>query len=150
MPKTAIKPSSAAIRAAIRRGWVMRGMADRRGGDQVYPMTSLSAYGTQMQPQQPLPLLVGDGRGSSFASRIRNNLWDYRPYRIPESQRSIDSLEGMLDVIQEEMYDQEEKARRDCVVGEETALRRYQAMNDLLADLADVIDDVRINPAGYD
>lgn len=165
MPKTKKSVTACynkkALKASMRKGYLMRAIEDRLAERQ--PL--LSTYGAQPYLQQPLvsraPLarsraglleesLLSDtslfGPSNLVGRSRRARLGTTSAYSLADP-KDIDSLESLMTQIEEEMYDQEEKARRSCVEGEETALHRYQAMSDLLDDATDALEEIQANPS---
>ena len=125
------------------------GLLGSRTGLLPYGQPRLSTYGSPLFPQQTLMPLVGSGRGYYPGFRARSSaidLLDGMPhYGVDE--RSLATMEYLIKDIEDEMYKQEEKANRSCIEGEETALHRYQALNDLLADTVDAYNVATTTPA---
>lgn len=97
--------------------------------------------GNLIEPSWGRPL------GGPVYGMDRSYMYD-RPCREPYRDRpyyskaSSNSLSGVIREIEDEMYKQDDSARKTCQDGEKLADYRYQALSDLLADAYDIFDRV--------
>jgi len=176
MPKAGVCYNKKELKANMKKSWLMGAMADRMAYAQPdfggygqpglanygqpnilnygqpgllnYGQPGLSSYGTTMFPQRAAMPLVGSSRRiPSLRRRISSaNLFNNSPLYYSDP-KYVTSLESLMGNIEQEMYSQEEKAHQSCVEGEESAIYRYQALSDLLADAADAYDNASRNPS---